>query len=63
MIVYNEKRLKKTETEEKEDQGACEYENSKIQKLKKGEYTSSSGFIYVCFSNGSGCDFGEQPCG
>ena len=38
--------------------------NSKMQKLKKkGEYTSSSGFIYVCFSNGSGCDFGEQPCG
>ncbi len=30
---------------------------------KKGEYTSSPGFTYVCFSNGSGCDFGEQPCG
>lgn len=48
----------------KKIKGACEYEKQQnTETQKKGEYTSSSGFIYVCFSNGSGCDFGEQPCG
>ncbi|MFR0757013.1 MAG: hypothetical protein ACLSHV_10640 [Hominisplanchenecus sp.] len=35
MIVYNEKRLKKTETEEKEDQGACEYEKQQNTETQK----------------------------
>lgn len=62
MIVYNENRLKKTETEKEKFEGACEYEKQRnTETQEKGKYTSSPGFIYVRFGNGSGCGFGEQP--